>query len=368
MKKSLKKILIVLTAVVFAMSIHVSVAAESGNKFPLDRESIFELIQSILTPSTTQAPDNTTAANSPTTGTGEVTTKSPINHEGTGRVTTETPTTVLAEPPVNNNPTNNANDLTTEPTGEVTSYSPDQNLSDLLMEDSAAVLIQTTVAPFTLTTPLIVGDDDGSDFTWQKAAIIAAAVLFVVLVALVAALLIQRNNRIKEEEEERRQYIASRSSGTGNVPVEVMSPERIAELLGSSISDARHDTSYTSAVTEADAYAAIKAATLIEQLSHSYSDPLIRKYTDAPVVISSSAISALDGDDISGEDILKATDSMLDDITGEEMYASDVSGLTIDNEDDVLNKTFEEPGVCSECGRQLTAGEVFCHGCGAYIG
>ena len=70
-----------------------------------------------------------------------------------------------------------------------------------------------------------------------------------------------------------------------------------------------------------------------------------------------------------GAQILEATDSMLSDITGNEKYASDISGLHVstDNIDDILAE--DAPAkVCPECQNPVPAGDVFCHACGAYVG
>lgn len=383
MKKCLKKILIVLTAVAVACSIHITVSAEDDAQ--TNWGSIQDLIDDIISKlpgASTTKPDETT-----TVGSNETTTENNIANTVTGVVTTA-PTTAYTTVPDNNQGGNNniappgqlttVPLVTTEPFGE--EESSNGSLAELLEQDSAAIIIQAPTETFTLNTGLVVNNGQREEsFTWQQAALIAAAVLFVILAALVAALIVQRNKRVKEEEEERRRMnnMAS-SSSSGPVPVEVMTPERIAELLGSAPNSSRNAyfnaPSYQStpafdinAMSGEESAAAIKAAIMMSQLSHSYSDPLIRKYTEEPVTF--SPVSKMNPEDgVTGAQILEATDSMLFDITGNEKYASDIRGIKVPDEDieSILNNT--ETKICPECKNPVASGDVFCHSCGAYVG
>lgn len=377
MKNCLKKIIICMMAVACACSVHISVnAAPSIGDTNLD--ALKDYISSIINrDNTTTAPQETTTVPDPNTTTDpNVTTTDPVNNMGTGTVPSSTTITTNypTVAPNNQEPVGELTTVphTTEPFGEEdSSYG---SLIGLLEQDSAAVIIQTPTESFTLNAGLVVnngGDDDG--FTWQQAALIAAAVLFVILAALIGALLVQRSKRIKEEEEERRrQNNMASSSSSAPVPVEVMTPERIAELLGSAVGGTRGGSSASapldmSNMTSEDSAAAIKAAILMGQLSQSYSDPLIRKYTEEPVMFSPVSKVNLD-EGVTGAQILEATDSMLSDITGNEKYASDISGLhfSADDIDDILSDS--NPKVCPECQNPVASGDVFCHSCGAYVG
>lgn len=381
MKKCLKKMIIIIMAVACACSIHITVSAESGDSN--NWGSIEDLIKDMLerlNPENTTKPEETTTSSDPnaTTTDPNATTTDPVNNMGTGTVpssqnTTNYPT-VAPDNNDNNEPVGELTTLaqTTEPFGEEdSSYG---SLIGLLEQDSAAIIVQAPTESFTLNTGLVVNDGSEKDsFTWQQAALIAAAVLFVILAALVGALIVQRSKRIREEEEERRrQNNMSSSSSSAPVPVEVMTPERIAELLGSAVNAGRVTSAASAPVdlnnmTSEESAAAIKAAILMGQLSHSYSDPLIRKYTEEPVMISPVSKVNLD-EGVTGAQILEATDSMLDDITGNEKYASDISGMHISDEsiDDILSDT--KTKICPECQNPVVSGDVFCHSCGTYVG
>ncbi len=384
MKKCLKKILIIALAVVCAGSIHITVSAQDDNA-PNNWGSIQDLIDDLIGKlpgaPTTVKPDETTTVDSNTTTTDN------IANIVTGVVTTA-PTTGYTTVPNNGNNNQGGNNIlppgqlttvplvTTEPFGE--EDSSNGSLAELLEQDSAAIIIQAPTETYTLNAGLVVNNGTREEnFTWQQAALIAAAVLFVILAALVAALIVQRNKRVKEEEEERRRInnMAS-SSSSGPVPVEVMTPERIAELLGSAPNSNRAPYYNSSAapasfdinsMSSEDSAAAIKAAILMSQLSHSYSDPLIRKYTEEPVMFSPvSKVNLEDG--VTGAQILEATDSMLFDITGNEKYASDISGIKVPDADieSILGDT--ETKICPECKSPVASGDIFCHSCGAYVG
>ena len=392
MKKCLKKILIIALAVMCASCIHITVSAQDDNA-PNNWGGIQDLINQLvngLTPgaTTTNPAPETTTVDSNTT---ETTTENNIANIVTGVVTTTVPSTEYTTVPYINEENNNNETpgnivspgqlttvplVTTEPFGE--EDSSNGSLADLLEQDSAAIIIQAPTETFTLNAGLVVNNGTREEsFTWQQAALIAAAVLFVILAALVAALIVQRNKRIKEEEEERRRLNSMRStSPTGPVPVEVMTPERIAELLGSSPNMNKNGFYHAPtapasfdihSMTGEESAAAIKAAILMSQLSHSYSDPLIRKYTEEPVIFSPvSKVNLEDG--VTGAQILEATDSMLSDITGNEKYASDISGIKAPDTDieTILGDTAAK--ICPECKSPVASCDIFCHSCGAYVG
>ena len=144
-----------------------------------------------------------------------------------------------------------------------------------------------------------------------------------------------------------------------------MSAERIAELLGTAA--AKNVAGGYAGMTSEESAAAIKTAALMGQLD-TYSDPLLRKYTDEPVMISPSAAAALDVENATAADVLRATDSMIDDITGGEKYASDVSGYKPPVAEGEPEKKEGAPRICPECGNSVPADDVFCHNCGTYIG
>lgn len=371
MKSKVCKILIAVTAVVFALTMQFSVGAGALNILEdnVNFEDIKDIIDNILNPTTTT--ETTTVQNDETTTVSgdETTTQDPVNSSGTGSITTTT-----TEPPTQGNQNNyypnynytpnynNATPTTAEPAGdELESHSYASSLNELLESDSAAIIVQNPTESFTIGGIVVKDGNDDDSFTWQKAALIAVAVLFVVLAALVAALLIQRSKKPEEV------YVgASTDSDDSDIPdgpvaVEIMTQERIAELLGTA-QGRKGGQGYT----VADSAAAIKTAALMGQLD-SYSDPLLRKYTDEPVRFSPVATIDPDGD-VTAAQILEATASMLDDITGNEKYASDTSGMGIADEelDNILNDT--EIKNCPECQSPVKSGDMFCHSCGAFVG
>lgn len=376
MNKWLKKIMVVAMAVLCAFSVHISVSASSGSSWEdllgqiIDR---WNQMQDGGT-TTTESPNDNTTAPSP----GENTTQDPVNSSGVGSVTTtaESPTDPTA-PSYTYPPSGGGYyyppQSTTAPTPEETTTEPEDNsssyegsLSDLLESDSAAHIVQTTTEPFTLNVSMVSGNNRGDDnFTWQKTALVAVAVLFMVLVALIAALLAQKRKKAKTERD--RSFSVSTDSGSSReVPVEVVTPERIAELLGSAASG-RVSGSGSGSMTSAESAVLIRNAALMDQLTHSYSDPLIRKYTDEPVVISPAARVNLDSESLSGSDILKATDIMLNDMEDDNAFDPNISAyLSEDFFDSVPSEPKEK--VCPECGKPVSADDVFCHECGAYVG
>lgn len=396
MKKTLKKILIVAVAVACAFSVHITVNAQAGIGDNTGLGNVFgDLIDQIingLNPDSTtvnnpdnpseadpnvpvvpNAPIDPNATTDPNAATALDTTMDPVNNSGTGIVPSSSEQTVYY-PPANTTLNNNYNNnqypvtpqlTTTEPSGDdEMSFTYDSSLSGLLEADSAAIIVQTPKEPYTIGGIIENnGGNDDDDFSWQKIALIAAAGLFVILAALVVALLIQRSKKNNEDAytEVRMDYNSDEPSGP--VAVEVMTSERIAELLGSA--SGRNGRNNAEGSRE-DSAAAIRTAALMEQLTHSYSDPLIRKYTEEPVRISPLANISVDGD-VSAADILEATNALLDDITGNEKYAADISGISVatDNIDDILNDT--EVKFCQECQSPVKSGDVFCHSCGAYI-
>lgn len=379
MKKSLKKILILVMAVVCVCSIQITVSAQPsiGNG---SLGNIFEdWINSMLTslnPNNTTAPstENTTATTDPadTTATTDPNAQptDPINNSGTGTVAPTTEPTVYYPPVTNNQNTGNpvTQITTTEPAGDdEMSFTYDSSLSGLLEADSAAIIVQNPAeTQYTLGGIVVNNNNNKNDvFSWQKIALIAAAGLFVVLSALVVALLIQRSKKDDDNKSSGIRTDYESDTPSGPVAVEVMTAERIAELLGSAPGKQRANID-SGNLTSEDSAAAIKTAALMGQLN-SYSDPLIRKYTEEPVRFSPLANVGSNGD-VTGAEILQATDSMLDDITGNEKYAADTSGLYIstDNFEDLLEDT--EIKICPECQSPVTSGDVFCHTCGAYVG
>lgn len=365
MNKYLKKILIVAIAVCCAFSVQLSVSALSLEDLG-DPSKVQDWISSLFPSTQPTDPAVTTTVPQETTTTPQETTTSLINNSGEGNV--NTPPDQTTAPTTQYTPVTmptTAVTTTETTTAEETSLSFEASLSDLFEEDSANIIVQAPTEPYTIG-GLVVNDNNKKDdgFSWQQIALVAAAVLFVILLALVIALLVQRSRKSDDD------YVPITDSDgepSGPVSVEVMTPERIAELLGSAGKNSA--AGGYGELTGEEAAAAIKTAALMGQLSHSYSDPLIRKYTDEPVMISPSAASAFDSEDATAEDILRATDSMLDDITGDEKYATDLSGLGkyIDTDID-LDEAQGPARKCPDCGNDVPADDVFCHQCGTYIG
>lgn len=368
MKRILRRILIIAMAVVCACSIQLNVSAA-----PLE-DMFGDIIKDILTSlnpnNTTNPPDTTATTENPDdTTTDPNATSNPINNSGTGTVPSSTETTQ------NNNqntyqPNTMPTQLTTaEPAGdeEDSSFFYESSLSDLLEEDSAAIIVQTPSENYTIGGLVVNNGGRNDGMEWQQIVLIAAAVLFVILAALVIALLVQRGKKSDDDRYDGVSVDSERDSDvpSGPVPVEVVTPERIAELLGAASGKNTSGGVSLDGLSSDDSAAAIKTAALMGQLG-SYSDPLIRKYTEEPVRISPIAQMNVDG--VSAADILEATDSMLDDITGNERYAADTRGLDVfDTElDAILNDT--KTKTCPECNAPVPTGDVFCHSCGAYVG
>lgn len=365
MSKYLKKILIVAVAVCCALSVQLSVSALSLEDLG-DPSKVQDWINSLFPSTQPTDPAVTTTVPQETTTTPQETTTSLINNSGEGNV--NTPPDQTTAPTTQYTPVTmptTAVTTTETTTAEETSLSFEASLSDLFEEDSANVIIQAPTEPYTIGGLVVNNNNTKNDgFTWQQIALVAAAVLFVILLALVIALLVQRS---KKSDDDYVPITDMDGEPSGPVSVEVMTPERIAELLGSagknSAAGAYGDFSGE------EAAAAIKTAALMGQLTHSYSDPLIRKYTDEPVMISPSSASAFDMENATAEDILRATDSMLDDITGDEKYATDLSGLGKYMDTDIDADDVQAPGrKCPDCGNEVPADDVFCHQCGTYIG
>ncbi len=418
MKKYLKKLLVVVMAVICACSVHVTVSAlNEVNLASIGGSSVLDWLTSFLNPTTTTSPDDeettTQAADDNTTTTtvnDSTTVDNPVSATGDGTVTT----TVTNATTYNSssyqytyNSGQSSTELTTVTTTAVEDDEDDEtlpfsaSLTDLFEDDTAAVIVQTPTEAYTIGSALTVDtDDNDSSVPWQTIVLIAAAVLFIILAALVVALIIQRNKRPEagSKANSSSSYVGS-SENTAADPVipEIMTPERIAELLGSATKSTGQTDGNVSKteLTSKESAAAIKNAALMSQLSHSYSDPLIRKYTDEPVVFSPQNDLNLDPDNATGADILKATDAMLDEITAGERYASDVSDIDMtflkttlntdsptveaDKKDissgdvsastDDVSASAEEPAerVCPKCGKPVSAGDYFCHNCGAYV-
>ncbi len=374
MKRILKRILIIAMAVVCACSIQLTVSAAPGIGEGLGGmfEDIIKDVLTSLNPNnttTTETTNTTATTENPNNTTGPTATTDPINNSGTGTIPSSTGTT-------QNNPQNNyqpntmPTQLTTaEPAGdeEGSSFSYESSLSDLLEEDSAAIIVQTPTENYTIG-GLVVNNGGSQDgMKWQQIVLIAAAVLFVILAALIVALLVQRGKRPGDDSYDGISIDSDPDfdAPSGPVPVEVVTPERIAELLGTAAAEKRSSGASLDGFSSDDSAAAIKAAALMGQLG-SYSDPLIRKYTEEPVRI--SPISQMSVDGVSASEILEATDSMLKDITGNERYASDIRGLDIPDSDLDAMLSDTKTKTCPECNAPVPSGDVFCHSCGAYVG
>lgn len=366
MKKALKNILIVCVAAACALCMHLTVIAAPGDLFGnVNIDDLQQMIQDLFNPTTQPDENNTTAA--PTTDPNATTdsnaTTDPVNNSGTGTITTET-----TESPNNYVPNNGGNTYpvqpqpqVTEPAGdeEETSFDYNGSLSDWLEADSAAVIVQQPGETYTIGGLVMNngGNNGNNGVSWQQIALIAVAVMFVILAALVVSLIIQKKRNDANDDVTSVDENEDDDAPKGPVEVEVMTSERIAELLGSA---KKAQNGYGSENS-------IRNAILLDQLTQSYSDPLIRKYTDEPVRMSPIA-SINENDDVSAADILKATESMLDDIAGNEKYAADISEVSFldDNIDNILENT--ETKICPECNSPVSSSDVFCHSCGAYVG
>lgn len=375
MKKYLKKIVIIALAVVCAFSVQISVYAEIS--FPGNREEWLEWLENIYgyVTTTSQNPTTTTPQNNTTTDPNAGSTVTdPINNSGTGVVTTQSPTSPPTYPTMNYTQSQGGNSgsmeiSTTAPTTlpeENSSLSFEASLSDLFEQDSAAVIVQTPTEPYTIGGLVVPNDRDKDSFTWQTAALIAASVLFVVLAALVVALLIQRSRHAKEEEKNHAESENTSSDAQQPVSVEVMTPERIAELLGTAT---RRGNGGDTPMTSEESAAAIRAAAVLGQLSGTYADPLIRKYTDEPVRFSPEPGFNLDADTATGAQVLEATDSMFRDLS-DEGTAPSTAGPSVTDEEisRIMDDSDAKPKICPECGKSVGTGDVFCHSCGAYVG
>ena len=381
MKKYLKKTLIVITAVICAFSIHITVGALNFNDTEVSIDDIWDFIQSVITTSPDE--NNTTTTTETTTASGTTTTD-PVNNQGVRTITTTTDNYTTVADGNNGGGNNyggnggnsssgglNVNPGTTEMpvTEEDSSTSFESSLGELLENDTAAVIIQpNTTEVYTLGGSLVVNNGSGDDdFTWQKAALIAAAVLLAVLVALFVALLVQRSRRYEHKGTGVRYDDTDKpktDENNGPVPVEIMTKERIAELLGASVK--KGENGYE--ISGRDSAAAIKNAVLLDQLKNSYSDPLIRKYTEDPVVFSPQAGLNLDENSVTGAEVLSATNALLEDITADEKYAADTRGISMNL--DEIDKAVSSEGTreCPECHKPVGGTDVFCHSCGAYVG
>ena len=376
MNNKLRQIFTFAVAFICILCVQISVSAiDLGDiKDNLNWEGVLDLIGQL----TSQNPENTTAAPETTTGGNSEDESNPVNNSGSGVYTTTEPetTTVFQYPtgnyyPTYNNDNNNNNGngnnnytnsfFTTEPAGdESTTLSFEASLSDIFEDDSANIIVQTPNETFTIGNLVEKNENNQeNEFTWQMGALIAAAVLFVILLALIVALIIQNSKKKKK----RRYYEDSyprHDESAAPVSVEIMTPERIAELLGSSAG--RNVSNEYEMMSSDETAAAIKAAALMGQLSDSYSDTLLRKYTDEPVMISRNSSSVPDIEYSSVADILKATDSMLEDIENESgSISGDISVKTVGSELKINR-------ICPDCGNDVPEEDVFCHNCGTYIG
>lgn len=379
MKKYLKKIVIIALAVVCAFSVQISVSAETGSWLPDD---MYQWIQDFLNGMTTTAPNQdpaTTTQPQPNTTTDPnvgTTVNNPINNSGTGSITTTEPIIdPTTYPTMAYNPSQSGNSGSMEISTTAPEELPEENsslsfeasLSDLFEQDSAAVIVQTPTEPYTIGGLVVPNDQNKDSFTWQTAALIAAAVLFVVLAALVVALLIQRSRHAKEEEKRKPESEKTPSEESAPVSVEVMTPERIAELLGTAATKVRNGGNEP--MSSEESAAAIRAAAVLGQLSGTYSDPLIRKYTDEPVRFSPEPGFNLDADTATGAQVLEATASMFRDLSEDEISPSVKEPEITDEEiNRILDNSDAKPKICPECGKSVGSGDIFCHSCGAYVG
>lgn len=376
MKKGFKKILIVLLAVVCAFSVHISVAAASTGALS-NWEEFSRMMESLLNRTTTEPePDNTTTEAPPETTTADSndnTVQNPVSQTGSATVTTTEESTAYYYPSyISPNSAVGNLDITTSAQTTVpeeeSSTTFSASLTDLFEQDSAAVIVQQTpTEPFTIDSLIVKNDEDDGGFTWQTAALIAAAVLFAVLLALVAALFVQRNKNAKKEADASEVQGSDGSdagSPSGSVPVEIMTPERIAELLGAAPKNPETNENMTSE----ESAAAIKAAVLMGQLTNSYSDPLIRKYTEEPVMISPVANINLDTDDVTGAQILEATKSMIDDFADEDKEKESAAVASAEDINTALDSNGVKTKICPECHKPVGSGDIFCHFCGSYVG
>lgn len=378
MKKGLKKILIVLLAVVCALSVHISVAAASTGALS-NWEEFSRMMESLLNRTTTEpAPDNTTTTEAPpettTADSNDNTVQNPVSQTGSAIVTTTAEPNTSYYYPSYTSPNSAVGNLdittsvqTTVPEEE-SSTTFSASLTDLFEQDSAAVIVQQTpTEPFTIDSLVVKNDEDKGAFTWQTVALIAAAVLFAVLLALVVALLVQRSKNAKKDDESSENQVTDEQgadSPSGAVPVEVMTPERIAELLGT----VSKNPGVSDNMTSEESAAAIKAAVLMGQLTNSYSDPLIRKYTEEPVMISPVANINLDEDDITGAQILEATKSMLDDFGADDKAQNSAGAVSAEEINASLDSNGVKTKICPECRKPVGDGDIFCHSCGNYVG
>lgn len=373
MKRILKRILIMTMAVVcvLSMQLNVSAAPSIGEGLGGLFEDLINDMMNNLNPNNTTNPQDTTATTETPndTTTDPNVTNNPINNSGTGTLPSSTETTQDNNQNVYQPNTMPTQVTTTEPAGDVeeSSFSYESSLSDLLEEDSAAIIVQNPTESYTIG-GLVVNNGGGNNgLEWQQIVLIAAAVLFVILAALIIALLVQRG---KKSNDDRYEGISTESDSdpdvpSGPVPVEVVTPERIAELLGAAPGKKASGGIDFDGLSSDESAAAIKSAALMGQLG-SYSDPLIRKYTDEPVRF--SPISQMSVDGVSAADILEATDSLLDDITGNEKYAADTRGLDVFDGDLDAMLSDTKTKICPECNAPVSSGDVFCHSCGAYVG
>lgn len=370
MNNKLRQFFTIVIAFICILCVQVSVSAiEIGDiKDNLNWEDVLDLIGQL----TAQNPENTTTTEAETTTGNNEDESNPVNSSGTGvHSTTEAPTTAVTEYPTfnhtgNNNSGDNGNNyvnpfFTTEPSGdESTTLSFEASLSDIFEDDSANIIVQTPDETFTIGNLVEKNENNTeNEFTWQMGALIAAAVLFVILLALIVALIIQNSKKKKKRRYE--DSYPKREEASAPVSVEIMTPERIAELLGSTAG--RNVSNDYEMMSSDETAAAIKAAALMGQLSGSYSDPLLRKYTDEPVMISPSNSPVPDIEYSTVADILKATDYIMDDIENESsgMTAVDMSVKTQDSSTSINR-------ICPDCGNDVPEDDVFCHNCGTYIG
>lgn len=351
----LRTAIIIVAAILCATMIHASAA--STQLLPWIDDNI-----PWLNPheTTAQAPeDNTTVPAPPETTTVDNNQGQPSTVTGTGTVPYQPPTAA----PYNGNDvytyTRNPNtlpSLTTAPSTAVTeATSFRSSLSDLIERDSAAVVVSpVTAGGYTLRPGSVVQENPSGGVTWQMAALIAAAVLFVILAALLIALYVQKRKV------ERDGY-----GVPGGGPREYRPVRPVRSADGSLIPDRDGDETMEPQRSAAPTYhgdpgdidpigtaEAIRAAAIADTLTGL--DPLIRKYSDT------RADRFEDEENMTNEEILRATDDIIADIERQDRDREDIEARA----EDMLG---EEEVACPACGAMNPKRCMFCRECGQYL-
>ena len=351
-RQRLRTVIIIVAAILCASLIHASAA--STQLLPWLDDQGFEL-PDWLRPheTTTQQEEPTTNPQDNTTLPPDDTTAPIVTATGTGTVPYTPPT---AAPYDNNNyytyqNPNTVPSLTTSPhLTEATSFR--SSLSDLIERDSAAVVVSPVTAGYTLRPGSVVQEENRGGVTWQMAALIAAAVLFVILAALLIALYVQKRK-------------IDRDGYGGSGPREYRPVRPVRSADGSLVPD-REGTRTREPEYESDRRApvyrgdpgdvdpigtaeAIRAAAIADTLSGL--DPLIRKYSDA------RADRFEDEENMTNEEILRATDDIIADIERQDRDREDVEARA----EEMLG---EGDVTCPACGAVNPKRCMFCRECG----